>query len=200
MALLRVGESNFFSMAGSAGSSVASFCDLALHAAQQFEHTGRAGAQEDRVVVDVEHPKAGLAPADGRLWPCAVDPGDQASADAGLQDRLDQAPMLWGARGGVGLHAMGDREVVGPDVDPVDTRHRQDLVESRHPLHGLDHDHADDRAVGALRTEAAYLERGPGRSPGPVALRWITARADRLAGLLLGLYHPLGDPGSPGLD
>src|SRR5438445_12148304 len=106
MALLRVGESNFFSASKRAGSSVASFCDLALQAAQQFEHSGRAGAQEDRVVVDVEHPKAGLAPADGRLWPCAVDPGDQASADAGLQDRLDQAPMLRGAGCRVGLHAI----------------------------------------------------------------------------------------------
>src|SRR5207253_2404325 len=127
MALLKVGESNFFNASKSAGSSAASFCDLALH-------------------------------------------------------------------------AMGDREVVGPDVDPVDTRHRQDLVESRHPLHGLDHDHADDRSVGALRTEAAYLERGPGRSPGPVALRWITARADRLARLLFGVDHRHDDPVSPGVE
>src|SRR5438034_11232781 len=98
MALLRVGESNFFSAsrtAGSRGSSVPSFGDLALHAAQRFEHWGRPGAQEDRVVVDVEHPKPSLAPADRGLRPCAVNVG----------------------------------EVVGPDVDPVHTRHRQDLVE-----------------------------------------------------------------------
>src|SRR5437773_11911777 len=99
MALLKVGESNFFSAsrtAGSRGSSVPSFGDLALHAAQRFEHSGRAGAQEDRVVVDVEHPKPSLAPADRRLRPCAVDAGDQVSADPGLPDRL--GPTVGSAR------------------------------------------------------------------------------------------------------
>src|SRR5438132_11288388 len=128
MALLRVGESNFFSASKRAGSSVASFCDLALHAAQQFEHSGRAGAQEDRVVVDVEHPKAGLAPADGRLWPCAVDPADEAPPAAALQGRFAQAPRLWGAPGALGLHPMVAGEAVGPAAAPAEPRPRQALV------------------------------------------------------------------------
>src|SRR5690349_10071527 len=58
MALLKVGESNLCSasrIAGSSGPSVASLGDLALHTAQRLQHTGRAAAQEDRVVGHVEH-------------------------------------------------------------------------------------------------------------------------------------------------
>src|SRR5438552_3779739 len=93
MALLRVGESNFLSASKRAGSSVASFCGLALHAAQQFEHS-----------------------------------------------------------------------------------------------------------VGARRTVAGSLERARGRSPGTVALRWMTARADRLARLLFGVDHRHDHPVSTGVE
>src|SRR2546423_1225302 len=106
MALLKVGESNRFSasrMSGSSGASVASLAGLALHTAHRFEHPGRAGAYEEGVVVDVQHPKPSLAPSDRRPRPCAVDTGDQASAYAGLQDRHDHA-----LRAGVeGLHDVG---------------------------------------------------------------------------------------------
>src|SRR5438132_10131462 len=110
MALLKVGESNRFNasrMAGSSAASVASFRDLALHTAHGFQHAGRAGAQKQRIVVHVQHPEPRLAPAYGGVRPGAVDAGDQASAHAGLKDRLDQASMLGGARRRVRLHAMG---------------------------------------------------------------------------------------------
>src|SRR5437879_13651094 len=100
MALLKVGESNRFSasrIAGSSAASVASFRNLALHAAQRFQHASRAGAQKQGVVIHVQHPEPRLAPAQGGVRPGAVDAGDQASAYAGLQDRLDQAPRLRGA-------------------------------------------------------------------------------------------------------
>src|SRR5437867_11653030 len=131
MALLKVGESNLCSasrIAGSIGASVASLGDLALHAAQRLQHTGRAAAQKDGVVVHVEHPESGLTPADRRFRACAVDAGDQPSALATLQDRFDRAPVLGGARGGVGLHAVGDGEVVGPDVVAVHAWRRLDVV------------------------------------------------------------------------
>src|SRR2546421_8625892 len=192
MALLKVGESNRFSasrMSGSSGASVASLAGLALHTAHRFEHPGRAGAYEEGVVVDVQHPKTRFSPADRRLRPCTVDAGDQSSAYAGLQDRLDQAPVLRGARGRVGLHAMGDGQVIGADVHPVHAWHREDLIEGRHPLDGLDHDHAHDRAVGAFRPEAVHLERGPGRTPGAVALGRIPACADSPARLFFRVDH-----------
>ncbi len=74
MALLKVGESNPCSasrIAGSIGGSVASLGDLALHAALRLQHTGRAAAQKDGVIVHVEHPESGFTPADRRVWPCA---------------------------------------------------------------------------------------------------------------------------------
>src|SRR5260370_36458039 len=126
MALLRVGESNFFSAsssAGSRGASVASFGDPALHPAQRLQHAGRAAAQEESVVVHIEHPEPRLAPADGRLWSCAVDAGDQASAFAGLQDRLDQAPVLGAAGGWCGLTALGCGGAGGPDTNPPPASH-----------------------------------------------------------------------------
>src|SRR5258708_19312178 len=97
MALLSVGESKRFSasrMAGSRGASVASFGGLALDAAQSFQHLGRAAAQEERVVVDVDHPEPRLAPPNGRLRPRAMDSGGPAVADPGSQYGLHQAPLL----------------------------------------------------------------------------------------------------------
>src|SRR5438132_10590806 len=123
MALLKVGESNRFNasrMAGSSAASVASFRDLALHTTHGLQHACRAGAQEQGIVVHVQHPESRLAPAYGGVRPGAVDAGDQASAYAGLQDRLDQASMLGGAGGRVRLHAMRDGQVVGADVDAID--------------------------------------------------------------------------------
>src|SRR5260370_31786744 len=103
MALLRVGESKRLSasrMAGSSGASVASFGCLALDAAQSFQHPCRAAAQEERVVVDVDHPEPRLAPPNGRLRPRAMDSGGHPVAHAGSQNGLDQAPGLWGPGGG----------------------------------------------------------------------------------------------------
>src|SRR5260370_33914295 len=102
MALLSVGESKRFSasrMAGSRGVSVASFGGLALDAAQSFQHPGRAAAQEERVVVDVDHPEPRLAPPNGGLRPSAMASGGHAVADAGSQNGHDQAPLL-GCAGG----------------------------------------------------------------------------------------------------
>src|SRR6266516_2072751 len=196
MALLRVGESNFFSaaktagsMAGSRAPSVASLGNLALHTAHRLEHAGRAGAQEEGVVVDVEHPKPRLTPADRRFRSCAVDPRDQPSAHTGVEDLLDQAPVLRVARGGVGLQPVGYGQVVGAYVDPIHARHRKDLIEGGDALDGLDHDHADDRAVGAFRPEAADLKRGPGRTPRADAKGRIPARAHSPAGLFFGVDH-----------
>src|SRR5258708_33547642 len=110
MALLSVGESKRFSasrMAGSGGAAVAGFGGLALAAAQGFQHPGRAAAQEERVVVDVDHPEPRLAPPNGGLRPSAMDSGGHAVADAGSQYGLDQAPVLGGAGGGVRLSPPG---------------------------------------------------------------------------------------------
>src|SRR5919109_2569756 len=104
IALLSVGVSKCLSASSSAGSSpasVASTGHLALRPAQGPQHPGGTSAHEYRVAVNVQHPKAGLSPAERCLRAGAVNAGRDVVTVTGRKDDLDQVRVNAGCEDGL---------------------------------------------------------------------------------------------------